>query len=88
MYIFVPLKKLNSQAMLGARPFQTLTMLDDKPAPPQYGTYKYAQLADTMGLGLCQPFPCPLFLPSCWMLLSMRTTSLNQNSVDVSSTLT
>ena len=33
--------------------FQTLTMLEDKAPAPQYGTYAYSALADSMGLGVC-----------------------------------
>jgi hypothetical protein len=33
--------------------FQTLTMLEDKAPAPEYGTYAYSALADSMGLGVC-----------------------------------
>jgi hypothetical protein len=33
--------------------FQTLTMLSDKAPAPEYGTYQYSALSDSMGIGAC-----------------------------------
>jgi hypothetical protein len=38
--------------------FQTLTMLEDKAPAPEYGTYAYSALADSMGLGVCDERCC------------------------------